>query len=258
MHRAHLITKVLVNECCQENTLAIEYYAVNLNYHMWRIWDETEDSIKWFSFKNWLNFKCNMIVVTVIIQVLVNLGCHGLWAYWWMKSILHHAMRITWWREDMFDVGPLRNSHKSFQTFQWHFITGWMLKQKLAFQRAFLFALHSGSIVHKVLVQYGFWKVGVFAVKSVSLRFTRFYWISLKTHTAKQLDFCMARPNQLSECLVTRTLSDYIQWPYSPGYSYIEIISFGDISVCVTLLGRFKSLGIGAWDETFFRSGGVP
>ena len=156
-------------------------------------------------------------------------------------------------------------------TFYYRVNVRFMLKQKLAFQRAFLFALHSGSIVHKVLVQCGFWKVGMFAVNigfiafhCVSLDFTGFHWISLKTHTAKQLDFCMARPNQLSECLVTRTLSDYIQWPYSPGYSYIKIISFGDISICVTLLGRFLISwhcpgGVGvAWDETLFRSGGVP
>ena len=94
-----------------------------------------------------------------------------------------YCITIRWWRVEMFDVGPLRNSHKSFQTFQWHFITGWMLKQKLAFQRAFLFALHSGSIVHKVLVQCGFWKVGMFAVNigfiafhCVSLDFTGFHW----------------------------------------------------------------------------------
>ena len=31
----------------------------------------------------------------------------------------------------------------------------------------------------------------------VSLRFTGFHWISLKTHTAKQWDFCMARPKSI-------------------------------------------------------------
>ena len=79
----------------------------------------------------------------------------------------------------------------------------------------------------------------------VSQDFTGFHW---KLILQSNWTFVWLAPNQLSECLVTRTLSDYIQWPYSPGYSYIEIISFGDISVCVTLLGRFKSLGMGAWD----------
>ena len=70
----------------------------------------------------------------------------------------------------------------------------------------------------------------------VSQDFTGFHW---KLILQSNWNFVWLAPNQLSECLVTRTLSDYIQWPYSPGYSYIEIISFGDISICVTLLGRF-------------------
>ena len=95
----------------------------------------------------------------------------------------------------------------------------------------------------------------------VSQDFTGFHW---KLILQSNWNFVWLAPNQLSECLVTRTLSDYIQWPYSPGYSYIKIISFGDISICVTLLGRFliswhcPGGGGVAWDETLFRSGGVP